>query len=92
MILGLGVEIGWKGFLQKNIKANFFKKNILIGSIWGIWHIPIILNGHNYHSHAVIGIGVQILLCIVLIFYLSIALKKQTVSLLSEHFMEVSTQ
>lgn len=37
MIFSLGNEIGWRGFLNYNIKSGFIKKNIIIGVIWGTW-------------------------------------------------------
>lgn len=74
-IIALGEEIGWRGFLEKNINLSFFKKNVLIGIIWGIWHAPIILCGHNYPSHPFLGIIMMVFLCIPMSFYFSFALK-----------------
>jgi uncharacterized protein len=44
-----GEEFGWRGYLQPKLMPLGGKKAILItGVIWGVWHWPIILMGHNY--------------------------------------------
>ena len=51
MFLGLGEEIGWRGFLYPQLKARYGKKKgwILGGVIWGAWHWPLIwLIGYEY--------------------------------------------
>jgi len=75
-LIALGEEIGWRGFLENHIALPFFKKNIIIGIIWGLWHTPIILNGHNYPSHPFWGIIVMCVLCTLVSFYFSYILKK----------------
>ncbi|MDY0104795.1 MAG: CPBP family glutamic-type intramembrane protease [Lentimicrobium sp.] len=45
---------------------NFMKASLLIGSIWGIWHAPLILMGHNYPQHPQIGVLMMTVLCILL--------------------------
>ena len=34
----------------------FLKTSVLTGFIWGVWHAPIILQGHNYPQHPVAGV------------------------------------
>ncbi len=66
-IAGFGEELGWRGFLLKEFKhKNFMKASLIIGAIWGIWHAPLILMGHNYPQHPVIGVGMMIIWCILL--------------------------
>lgn len=56
-IFGFGEEAGWRGFLLNSLKdKGFFKSSLIIGAIWGIWHIPVILQGHNYGKYRVIGV------------------------------------
>lgn len=44
-----GEEFGWRGYLQpKLMPLGGRKAMILMGLIWGVWHWPIILMGHNY--------------------------------------------
>lgn len=74
--IALGEEIRWRGFLEKNLNFSFFKKNIIIGIIWGVWHTPIIISGHNYPNHPYWGILMMVILCIAMSFYFSFALKR----------------
>lgn len=44
-----GEEFGWRGYLQpKLMPLGGRKAMIIMGLIWGVWHWPIILMGHNY--------------------------------------------
>ena len=66
-LAGFGEEVGWRGFLLKEFKEmHFFKAALTIGFIWGIWHAPIILMGHNYPKHPQIGVLMMIIYCILL--------------------------
>ena len=50
MIPGFGEEIGWRGFLFPALaqQTSPRKAVILVGIIWGVWHAPMTLVGHNY--------------------------------------------
>ncbi len=66
-IAGFGEELGWRGFLLHKFRnMSFFKGSVLIGFIWGIWHAPIILLGHNYPQHPQFGVIMMIIWCILL--------------------------
>ena len=55
MIVALGEEIGWRGFLYPQLEARFGRKKgwILGGVIWGAWHWPLIwLIGYEYGAAA----------------------------------------
>jgi membrane protease YdiL (CAAX protease family) len=56
-----GEEIGWRGFLQRELAhLGFWKLSLLTGLIWGIWHTPLILQGLNYPEHPLAGVGMMI--------------------------------
>jgi membrane protease YdiL (CAAX protease family) len=56
-IAGFGEELGWRGFLQKELSwLGFWKSSGVIGLVWGFWHTPIILMGHNYPQHPAAGV------------------------------------
>ncbi len=64
-----GEEFGWRGLLLKETQQlGFIKSNLLIGLIWGLWHAPIILMGHNYPEYPVIGVGMMCLFTTALAF------------------------
>ncbi|GBU26882.1 hypothetical protein R84B8_00397 [Treponema sp. R8-4-B8] len=66
-LAAFGEETGWRGFLLKNLRdMRFFKAAVIIGLIWGIWHAPLILMGHNYPQHPQIGVLMMIAFCILL--------------------------
>jgi len=66
-VAAFGEELGWRGFLLKQFKGmKFMKASLLIGLIWGIWHAPLILMGHNYPQHPQIGVVMMTLLCMFL--------------------------
>jgi len=60
-ILGFGEELGWRGFLLKELAPmGFWKSSALIGFIWGIWHAPLILLGLNYPQNPQLGVLLMI--------------------------------
>ena len=66
-VFAFGEEIAWRGFLYKEFKGRKFLTVALItGLIWGLWHFPLILNGHNYPQHPVLGVFLMVLMCILL--------------------------
>ena len=46
----LGEEWGWRGYLLPKVaqRMKFLPTVLLTGFIWGLWHAPIIVAGHNY--------------------------------------------
>jgi len=48
-LAGFGEELGWRGFLQKELAPiGFWTSSALIGFIWGVCHLLLILMRHNY--------------------------------------------
>ena len=51
MLLAVGEEAGWRGFLYPQLKAKFGKRQgwLIGGIIWGMWHWPLMwLIGYEY--------------------------------------------
>ena len=66
-IAGFGEELMWRGFLVKELKKyGWVKMSLIIGSIWGIWHAPLIIQGHNYPTHPYLGCFMMVIWCILL--------------------------
>lgn len=57
LTFALGEEYGWRGHLQPLITERFgLKKGLLfLGLIWGFWHLPGILMGHNFPEYRFLG-------------------------------------
>ena len=67
-----GEEWGWRGYLLPKIAAKMPRIPMLLitGTIWGLWHAPIIAMGHNYGTdywgYPVVGIAMMCVFCIAL--------------------------
>ena len=67
-----GEEWGWRGYLLPKMAAKIPRTPMLLitGTIWGLWHAPIIAMGHNYGTdywgYPVVGIAVMCIFCIAL--------------------------
>jgi membrane protease YdiL (CAAX protease family) len=50
-------EFGWRGYaLDRMIKSlGILRGSIVLGLIWGVWHLPLFLMSGNWHSE--IGLG-----------------------------------
>lgn len=67
MIAALGQEIGWRGLLQREMGyLGFWRSSAAIGVVWGLWHIPIILQRQNTTLHPLQGILMMIAFTILL--------------------------
>lgn len=54
MLFAFGEELGWRGFLlPKLMPLGKWKAIILSNVIWGFWHAPVIMQGHNYPGYPV---------------------------------------
>ena len=53
---GIGEESGWRGILQPELARRWglFKGTLLVGLIWGYWHLPVNLAGYNGPQHPIL--------------------------------------
>ena len=66
-LLAFGEEVAWRGFLMKELRGRrFLAAALWIGVVWGLWHAPIVLNGHNYPQHPVAGVFMMVAFCLLL--------------------------
>jgi membrane protease YdiL (CAAX protease family) len=56
-IVTIGEEFGWRGYAQEKLIRKFGLNRglILLGVIWGYWHLPIGLMGWNFPNQPVLG-------------------------------------
>lgn len=66
-VAGFGEEAGWRGYLYgKLVRLGFWKSSLLTGLVWGTWHFPFILQGHNFPDHRVAGVFMMVAGCALL--------------------------
>lgn len=77
VIMSLGGEIGWRGFLERSVNLPRLQKYLLIGVIWWAWGLFPVAIYHAYidFGHLISKIGVMLVLSVVLSFYYADALK-----------------
>ena len=62
-----GEELGWRAYMLRELKAQkFLSVSLITGIVWGLWHFPLILIGHNYPDYPAAGVGMMIIWCILL--------------------------
>ncbi|MGD2207070.1 MAG: CPBP family intramembrane metalloprotease [Anaerolineae bacterium] len=77
LLIAFGEEYGWRGYLQSElIKMGKIPGILLLGVIWGLWHAPVIIMGHNFPNYPLWGIIVMTLYTIGLAFVLGYAVLK----------------
>ncbi|MBO1770424.1 CPBP family intramembrane glutamic endopeptidase [Agrococcus sp. TF02-05] len=80
-LVGLGEEYGWRGLLWDALRhLGAVRANLVIGTVWGLWHAPVILQGYNY-GDPLLGVPAMVLFCIAMSFVLS-AIREATASVL----------
>ncbi len=79
-LFALGEELGWRGYLlPKFLPLGQIPAMLISGVIWGIWHAPAILQGHNYPENPVLGVGMMIVFTVLLgIFFSWLYLKTKS--------------
>ena len=66
-LAAFGEELGWRGWLSRHFAGRgFWSRSGLIGVLWGLWHAPIILQGHNYPQHPIAGVPMMVVFCVLL--------------------------
>jgi membrane protease YdiL (CAAX protease family) len=64
-LFAFGEEYGWRNYLIAALRDKKFAcASIFIGIVWGLWHFPLILLGHNYPQHSVAGVFMMVIFCV----------------------------
>lgn len=64
-LFAFGEEYGWRFYMVDALRGKkFIVAALVIGAVWGIWHAPLILMGHNYPDGRIAGIFMMVLFCI----------------------------
>lgn len=68
-LFAFGEEYGWRNYLVDALREKKFAfASTFIGVVWGIWHFPLILLGHNYPQHNVAGVFMMVIFCVLFSF------------------------
>ncbi len=55
-LFGFGEELGWRGYLlPKLMVLGKVKAYLLLGIVWGLWHLPLIIIGFTYPGQPILG-------------------------------------
>lgn len=66
-LFAFGEEYGWRNYLVNALRdVKFGKAVALIGFVWGIWHFPLIMSGHNYPNEPYWGVLMMVVMCLML--------------------------
>ena len=79
-VFAFGEEYGWRGVLADELAPlGNAGAAAVTGVLWGFWHTPIILLGHNYGAQWAIGIPLMIAWCLPLAFVLTWVRRRRSV-------------
>ena len=64
-LAAFGEEYGWRNYLVGALReVKFWKAALFIGIVWGLWHFPLILMGHNYPNEPQWGVLLMVVFCV----------------------------
>ena len=64
-IAAFGEEYGWRNYLVGALReVKFWEAALFIGVVWGVWHFPLILMGHNYPNEPYWGVLLMVVFCV----------------------------
>jgi len=66
LLVTLGEEIGWRGFLYSRVQGSFWRRSTIVGVLWGFWYIPLVLLGQFYEDYSAVGAGMIVLWTVVI--------------------------
>lgn len=74
----IGEEYGWRIFLQPKLQDKYgkFSGTVMVGIIWGLWHIPLSIYFFDSPAHWLESIACQTLNCVILAFIFAIIYDK----------------
>jgi len=93
-IATFGEEFGWTGYLLvRLLPLGRWRAALIYGTIWGLWHAPIIAGGYNYPGYPVIGV---VMMCVLTVAFAltqtALRLRSDSVLLTSFFHASINTQ
>jgi membrane protease YdiL (CAAX protease family) len=69
-VAAFGEEAGWRGLMLRELRGDepgrFWRVAVTTGVLWGLWHAPLIAQGHTYPAHPVVGVVMMVAFCVLL--------------------------
>ena len=66
-LAAFGEEYGWRNYLVHALREKkIWSVSLFIGVVWGLWHFPLILQGHNYPNEPYWGVLLMVVFCVLL--------------------------
>jgi membrane protease YdiL (CAAX protease family) len=66
-VAAFGEEAGWRGLMLRELEAlGLWRASAIIGVVWGFWHAPLIVQGHNYPEHPWAGVFMMTVMTVLL--------------------------
>lgn len=64
-LVALGEELGWRGYLFAALsEQSFARRSLTTGLLWGAWHVPLVLAGHNNLGDPLSSVLFTFLFCV----------------------------
>lgn len=83
-VFAFGEELGWRGYLlPKLLPLGKIRAYLLVGIIWGLWHLPLVLAGFMYPGQPLGGILMFTLLTVILSIFINELTRRYQSSLLA---------
>jgi uncharacterized protein len=67
-VLAFGEEFGWRGYLlPKLLPLGEVKAAVIVGLVWGPWHLPVLLAGLNYPGENVLALLATFMISVIVL-------------------------
>lgn len=64
LLFALATEVGWRGFLFREIQGGFWRRSMLIGVAEAVFFLPMVVFGFRFPDHPLAGAGLMSVWCV----------------------------
>ncbi len=55
LLIALAEELGFRGFLFREVRGGFWRRSFVIGALWSAWLVPTVLFGNHFPEDRIFG-------------------------------------